>query len=71
MLNIFTYYASVWDAHFAQFPAEVFFYVGLVHYSWDPQVPSFCNFFFKTESHETVHTFKNYFATMFLVFSFQ
>ena len=26
---------------------------------------------FKTGSHDTIHTFKNYFATVFLVFSFQ
>ena len=26
---------------------------------------------FKIESHSTIHTFKNYFATMFSVFNFQ
>ena len=28
-------------------------------------------FNFKTRSHDTIHTFKNYFITVFLVFSFQ
>ena len=28
-----------------------------------------CKFNFKTGSHSTIHTFKNYFATMFLVFN--
>ena len=37
----------------------------------DPQIPLFSNFFIKNESHDTIHTFKNYFATVFLVFSFQ
>ena len=30
-----------------------------------------CKSNFKTGSHSTIHTFKNYFATMFSVFSFQ
>ena len=29
----------------------------------------FSNFFFKIESHDTIYTFKNYFATVFSVFS--
>ena len=38
----------------------------------DPQIPLFNNFFIKNGSHDTVHTFKNYFVTVFsvLVFSF-
>ena len=31
----------------------------------------FINFFIKNGSHSTIHTFKNYFATVFSVFSFQ
>ena len=31
----------------------------------------FNKFSFKTGSHSTIHIFKNYFATVFLVFSFQ
>ena len=37
----------------------------------DPQIPLFSNFFIKNGSHSTIHTFKNYFATVFSVFSFQ
>ena len=38
----------------------------------DPQIPLFNNFFIKNGSHNTIHTFKNYFATVFSVsvFSF-
>ena len=37
----------------------------------DPQITLFSNFFIKNGSHGTIHTFKNYFATVFSVFSFQ
>ena len=37
----------------------------------DPQISLFSNFFIKNGSHDTIHTFKNYFATMFSIFSFQ
>ena len=36
----------------------------------DPQISFFINFFIKNGSHSTSHTFKNYFATVFSVFSF-
>ena len=38
----------------------------------DPQITFFSNFFIKNESHGTIHTFKNYFTTVFSVsvFSF-
>ena len=36
-----------------------------------PQTPLFINFFTKNGSHNTIHTFKNYFATVFSLFSFQ
>ena len=42
-----------------------------VHYSRDPQTPLFNNIFIKNRSHGTIHTFKNYFATVFSVFNFQ
>ena len=35
----------------------------------NPQISLFINFFIKNGSHDTIHTFKNYFATVF--FSFQ
>ena len=47
------------------------FLVGPVYCSWDPQTSLFSNIFIKNGSHGTIHTFKNYFATMFSVFSFQ
>ena len=37
--------------------------------STDPQISLFCNFFIKNRSHDTIHIFKNYFATVF--FNFQ
>ena len=43
--------------------------VGPVHYSQYPQISFFNNFFIKIWSHGTIYTFKNYFATVFLVFS--
>ena len=43
----------------------------LVYWSRVPQITFFSNFFIKNGSHSTIYTFKNYFATKFLVFSFQ
>ena len=43
----------------------------LVHCSRTPQTPLFINFFIKNGSHNIIYTFKNYFAIVFLVFSFQ
>ena len=36
----------------------------------DPQTSLFSHFFIKNGSHGTIYTFKNYFATVFSVFSF-
>ena len=36
----------------------------------DPQTSLFSNFFIKNRSHGTIHTFKNYFATVFFSFQF-
>ena len=33
----------------------------------DPQIPLFNNFFIKNRSHDTNHTFKNYFVTVFSI----
>ena len=33
----------------------------------DPQISLFSNFFIKNGSHDTIHTFKNYFAIVFSV----
>ena len=40
-----------------------------VHYLRDLQTSLFSNFFIKNGSHSIIYTFKNYFATVFLVFS--
>ena len=40
-----------------------------VHCSWDPQ-PLYSKKYIKNGSHGTIHTFKNYFVTVFSVFSF-
>ena len=45
--------------------------VGPMHYLQDPQTSLFNNFFIKNSPYGTIHTFKNYFVTMFSVFSFQ
>ena len=45
--------------------------VGLIHCSRDPQTSLFSNFFIKNGSRNTIYTFKNYFTTVFSVFSFQ
>ena len=37
----------------------------------DQQISLFSNFFIKNKSHGTIHTFKNYFATVFFSFQFQ
>ena len=42
-----------------------------MHYLRDLQTLLFSNFFIKNESHGTIYTFKNYFAIVFSVFSFQ
>ena len=41
-----------------------------MHYSWNPQ-PFYSKKNIKNEFHDTIYLFKNYFATVFLVFSFQ
>ena len=42
-----------------------------IHCSRDPQTSLFSNFFIKNGSHSIIYTFKNYFATVFSIFSFQ
>ena len=45
--------------------------VGPVYCSQEPQTSFFNKIFIKNGSHDTIYIFKNYFATMFLIFSFQ
>ena len=52
---------------FERFVAVVRVSVGPVHYSWDPQSSFFNKIFIKNRSCGTIHIFKNYFATTFLV----
>ena len=42
---------------------------GSVHYSRNSQTSFFSNFFIKIWSYGTIHTFKNYFITIFSIFS--
>ena len=55
---------------FCAFPGGCIFLVGPVYYSRNSQVLFFNKNNFKIESHGSIYTFKNYFATKFLVFSF-
>ena len=44
--------------------------MGSVSSTWDPQTLFFSNFFIKNGSYGTIYIFKNYFITLFSVFSF-
>ena len=46
----------------------LFFYGSCILFM-GPTSTDFSKFFFKTVSHNTIHTFKNYFATVFLIFN--
>ena len=46
-------------------------FCGPVNSARDPQISLLSNFFIKIGSHITIHIFKNYFVTVFSVFSFQ
>ena len=48
---------------------EVALFVGPMHYSQDPQTSFFTQTLIKNGSHSTIHIFKNYFATIFSIFS--
>ena len=54
---------------FLAFHAFQCFPVGLVHYLWDPQTSFFNKIFIKNGSYGTIHIFKNYFVTVFSIFS--
>ena len=55
----------------SQFSRALHCLVGLVNSSRDPQTSIFNKTFIKNESHDTIHTFKNYFAIVFSIFNFQ
>ena len=52
-------------------PLKLHCSVGPVHCSWDSQISFFNKTFIKNRFYGTIHTFKNYFATVFSDFSFQ
>ena len=52
------------------FSLEWHYSLGPVHCLQNPQTFLFSNFFIKNGSHNTIHTFKNYFATVFSVSAF-
>ena len=62
---------AVFSSFFFFFSAALFDQVNCKQYIHalftDPQIPLFSNFFIKNGSHDTIHTFKNYFATVFSV----
>ena len=60
--------AFVCEARFA-LSNDAFFLVDLIHYLRGPISNFFSKNNFKTRSHDTIHTFKNYFVIVFLVFS--
>ena len=61
--NLFFFF---WEARYV---VVVAFPVGPVRYSWNPQTSFFNKIFIKNRFHCTIYTFKNYFATVFLIFS--
>ena len=63
----FVFFIYFWERALAFFA----FLVCLAHYLRDLQISFFNKNFIKNMSHCTIYTFKNYFATIFSVFSFQ
>ena len=61
--------AYVWIELKSVFSCVMCFLMGPVHRSRDPQVLYLAKKNFNTRSYGTIHTFKNYFATIFAVFS--
>ena len=59
----------VWIACFARYPCGCVFLCGSRALFTGPASTDFSKFFFKTGSHGTIHTFKNYFAIVFSVFN--
>ena len=53
----------------SKFCIEICLSVGHMHCSRDPQTSFFTQNFIKNGSHDTIHTFKNYFTTVFSIFS--
>ena len=64
---LFLFFFFFGESHFSKQSA---FSVGLVHCLWELQTSSFNKTLIENESRGTIHTFKNYFATVFSVFNF-
>ena len=62
----------VWIALKTKFPLRLAFFLWVPYFLFmGPTSTEFCKKKIKTKSHGTIHTFKNYFATVFLVINFQ
>ena len=64
-------YMSLWFFFFFFLIFFFFFIAKDICSIYVSQTSFFSNFFIKNMSHDTIYTFKNYFATIFLVFNFQ
>ena len=60
------FFSFFWEVRFSRI---LVFPVGSVHCLRDPQIYFFNKIFIKNGSHNIIYTFKNYFATLFSVFS--
>ena len=70
----FFFFSSCCSTHFIGQRLLFMYYSWIVATTFDYfnlQISLFSNFFIKNGSHSTIHTFKNYFATVFSVFNFQ
>ena len=61
--------ASIWISFAFSHGWHLAFLCGSRALFMGPASTYFSKFFFKTRSHDTIHTFKNYFVTVFSVFS--
>ena len=61
VICVLFFFFGFWEAHLN-------FTMGPMHYLWNSQTSLFNKIFIKNGSHGTIHTFKNYFATIFSIF---
>ena len=60
------------DFYFLFFSRQLYlFYFSLIYCSWISQTTFFSNFFIKNGFYNIIHTFKNYFVTLFFSFQYQ
>ena len=65
-VSVFSFSSFFWEVRFSRI---LVFLVGSVHCLRDTQIYFFNKIFIKNGSHNIIYTFKNYFATLFSVFS--